>query len=227
MHHVFISGPVAVRTWIYFDDLFNLNCFNIHLSLNMLLKAWFINSKGHIRNCIPCLILWFLWLERNNSIFNGVKMNRINVIQRIKDKILALVNVNLFTLKSFSNYFHITSSLGISWLKPPNALKVLYWIKPPSNGFKLNVHGSDTGCGGLIRNSYGHLIIAFTGSIHNGNKDYAIGLAILYGIQLCITLNLTNLFIEVTYSFNISPFKNLVEVCFDPNNFYVVREIKK
>ncbi|KAI0496054.1 hypothetical protein KFK09_022361 [Dendrobium nobile] len=176
---------------------------------SLLLVSWYDYEKW----CNQWMGLFgvvFEVYEGTNSIFNGFRMNHINVIQRVKDKILALVNVNLLTVKSFKNYYHITSSLGIGWMKPPNAFKIVYWIKPPPNVFKLNVDGSGTGCGRLICDSNDHLIIAFAGSTHNGKIDYAIGLANLYGIQLCISLNLINLLIEVNSDFNISPFRDLM-----------------
>jgi len=57
MHHVFLSGLLAIKTWSYFDEIFHLNYFNAKLSINALLNCWFIKSKGHIKNFIPSLIL--------------------------------------------------------------------------------------------------------------------------------------------------------------------------
>ncbi|KAI0516028.1 hypothetical protein KFK09_008700 [Dendrobium nobile] len=76
----FISVHVAIKTWVYFDDLFKLNFFNAHLFLKYMLNASFMNSKRHIHNVIPSLILWFLWLEMNNSLLNDVWMNHHKVI---------------------------------------------------------------------------------------------------------------------------------------------------
>ncbi|KAI0524886.1 hypothetical protein KFK09_004276 [Dendrobium nobile] len=113
MHHIFISGPVAVKTWVFFDDLFHLNIFNAHLSLKAFMKAWLVEGKGNIRNTIPTLVLWFIWLERNNSVFNGVKMNHLNIIHRVKDKVLGLVAVNLISVKNFTNYSQLASYFGL------------------------------------------------------------------------------------------------------------------
>ncbi|KAI0515770.1 hypothetical protein KFK09_008437 [Dendrobium nobile] len=41
--------------------------------------AWFVNYKGHIRNVTSALIFWYLWLERNNSVFKGIKMDSARI----------------------------------------------------------------------------------------------------------------------------------------------------
>ncbi|KAI0494050.1 hypothetical protein KFK09_024181 [Dendrobium nobile] len=57
MHHIFISGMIAIKIWSYFDDIFKLNKFSAHITLYTLLNYWFINTKGHIRSVVPSRIL--------------------------------------------------------------------------------------------------------------------------------------------------------------------------
>ncbi|KAI0522445.1 hypothetical protein KFK09_004824 [Dendrobium nobile] len=171
IHHVLILASVAVRTWVYFDDLFKLNCFNYHLSLKAFLNCWLVNIKGHIRNVIPCLILWFLWLERNNSIFNGVKMGHLNVIQKVKDKVAALLAVKLISVKDFKNYLFVFKTLGGSMDPSISLVRTFKWNKPPHNFYKLNIdvsiNDNVTGFGGVIRDSNGYFVAGFAGPLNN------------------------------------------------------------
>ncbi|KAI0498665.1 hypothetical protein KFK09_019555 [Dendrobium nobile] len=231
IHHVLISGPVAVRTWAYFDDLFRLNCFNYHLPLKVFLNCWLIKVKGHIRNVIPCLILWFLWLERNNSIFNNVKMNHLNVIQNVKDKVAALWAVNLLYNKDFENYSQVCEHFGIPMAISIPLMRSYKWIKPPYNFYKLNIDVSFksnvSGFGGVIRDSNGCFVAACAGPLFNVDYQKAICMAILFGCQLCNSINIVNLVIEVSDSVNLSMFSMEEDGCCNANCFYLIREIKQ
>ncbi|PKU67224.1 Putative ribonuclease H protein [Dendrobium catenatum] len=60
MHHVFVFGPIAVKTWIYFEDVFKLNIYKTNMSIYGLLNSWFVNPIGHIRNVTYSLIFLVL-----------------------------------------------------------------------------------------------------------------------------------------------------------------------
>ncbi|KAI0498656.1 hypothetical protein KFK09_019546 [Dendrobium nobile] len=228
MHHVLISGLVAVRTWVHFDDLFKLNCFNSHISLISFLKCWLVNFKGHIRNIIPCLIMWFLWLERNNSLFNGVRMCHLNVIQKVKDKMVALMAVNLISIKHFKNYFFVFEALRCNLDFSIPVVRTFQWIKPPRNFYKLNIDVSISGIfGGVTRDSNGLLVAGFAGPLNICDYNTAMNKAILSGCQVCTTLNVFNLIIEVNSAFNFNPLVAEVDSCCNANSFYLIREIKQ
>ncbi|KAI0524885.1 hypothetical protein KFK09_004275 [Dendrobium nobile] len=99
------------------------------------------------------------------------------------------------------------------------------------NNFKLNVHDcmvdNAVGCGGLIKDSNGKLVLAFAGPIINGNVEYAMCMTILYGLQLCIPLNVTTLIIEVNSGVNISYLQFMEDRCCNLSIFYIVWDIKK
>ncbi|XP_028549836.1 putative ribosome biogenesis ATPase nvl isoform X2 [Dendrobium catenatum] len=90
-------------------------------------------------------------------------MNHQNVIQKVKDKVLALLAVNLISAKNFKNCYFVGNSLGLKLESDPNFANVIYWHKPPINFFKLNVDGTSTDCivdcGGVIRDCNGGLIV--------------------------------------------------------------------
>lgn len=70
------------------------------------------------------------------------------------------------------------------------------WVRPREGQYKLNVDGSDkdgviTG-GGIIRDAQGHLVVAFSSRYGNGTNNMAEFLALKEGIDLCNSLQLTN-----------------------------------
>ncbi|KAL0928382.1 hypothetical protein M5K25_000259 [Dendrobium thyrsiflorum] len=216
LHHVFISSPVAVKVWIYFEDLFQLNIFNVQLSIVDMLKLWFVDYKGHIRNIIPSLILWYLWMEMNNSRFNGIAMCHLRIIQNINHKIGALYSANLISGNSFKNY-----------LRLPRAV---VWLKPLVNVFKLNVDtvtfNSVWGCGGLIRDSNGDFILGFAGPSPISDVKFAINYTILYGLKIFLSLGINNVVIEVSSNLFGNSFIWLDTTRFcSPNLFYMRRDI--
>ncbi|KAI0530896.1 hypothetical protein KFK09_000444 [Dendrobium nobile] len=96
-------------------------------------------------------------------------MNHHKVIHNVKYKVLAFFSVKLLSGKNFKNYSFVGSALGLN-LDDGYIIKeaiIIYWIKPPTNFYKLNVDGisldSTKGYGGVIKDSNGILIMAFVG----------------------------------------------------------------
>ncbi|KAL0920796.1 hypothetical protein M5K25_009965 [Dendrobium thyrsiflorum] len=235
LQHVFISGPVAAKVWIYFEEFLHLNIYKGNLSINSLLCFWFVNHKGHIRNVIPSLILWFLWLERNNARYNGIPMNHQRVINNVKFKIGNLFSANLIFLKNFKNCdfalegFGINGSDTVIGTRHP---KIHAWMKPSVNCFKFNVDvatiDSVMGCGGLIRDSNGYYILGFAGPLHNSDVIVGINQAIFYGLSLCSSLDMINIVVEVCSIFT-DQACIMDDNCMNiyPKVFYLRRDIKK
>ncbi|KAL0906957.1 hypothetical protein M5K25_025491 [Dendrobium thyrsiflorum] len=204
LHHVFISSLLAIKVWIYFEDLFQLNIFNVQLSIVDMLKLWFVDYKGHIRNIIPSLILWYLWMEKNNSRFNGIAMCHLRIIQNVNHKIGALYSANLISGNSFKNYLFSMEAFGINlpMVNSQRLPRAVVWLKPLVNVFKLNVDtvsiNSVWGCGGLIRDSNGDFILGFAGPSPISDVKFTINYTILYSLRLFLSLGITNVVIEVS-----------------------------
>ncbi|KAL0913034.1 hypothetical protein M5K25_016464 [Dendrobium thyrsiflorum] len=109
--HIFINNPIAVKVWLFFEDLLKLNFYHANLSVRDLITKWFSKSKGHISHLICALILWNLWLARNNARFNAQHMNFNTMIEMIKDKIYRLYKIKVF---------------GVCWLFIPVLALVLF-----------------------------------------------------------------------------------------------------
>ncbi|KAL0927158.1 hypothetical protein M5K25_001320 [Dendrobium thyrsiflorum] len=202
------------------------------LSIVDLLKLWFVEYKGHIRNIIPSLIVWYLWLERNNSRFQGIAVCHSRIIQNVIHKIGALYSAKLISGDSFKNYSFSMETFGIEL--PTDNLqrmsRIVVWLKPRINFFKLNVDtvmvNSVWGCGGIIRDSNGDFLVGFVGPSHISDGKYAINYTILYGLNTILSLGIINVVIEVSSKFFGNSFIWLdnTESC-SPNLFYMRRDI--
>ncbi|KAL0928315.1 hypothetical protein M5K25_000189 [Dendrobium thyrsiflorum] len=158
--------------------------------------------NGHIRNVIPSLILWYLWMERNNSRFNDVTMDHQRIIYNVNHKIGVLFTAKLLSIKSFKHCLFAMEGLGIRFNVDYNQRipRSIVWLKPCVNFFKLNVDivniNNVWACGGLTQDSNGNYILGFIGPISNCDGIFAINYAILYGIRLYLALDLINLVVE-------------------------------
>ncbi|WMV36481.1 hypothetical protein MTR67_029866 [Solanum verrucosum] len=90
--------------------------------------------------------------------------------------------------RSLSNIFDANIHQHIS-----NPVK---WIKLPARTFKLNSDGSclqgACGGGGLIRDSFGHTIFAYSINLRAGTSNMTKTAALLYGLKWCADKGLTN-----------------------------------
>ncbi|XP_028556786.1 uncharacterized protein LOC114581221 [Dendrobium catenatum] len=82
------------------------------------------------------------------------------------------------------------------------------------------------GCGGIIRDGHGKLILSFAGP-SSGNPRLAILNSILYGLNSYLSLGITNITIEAKCFMNIHCLLNSVDVPCDPEVFYIARAIKQ
>ncbi|KAI0511688.1 hypothetical protein KFK09_012320 [Dendrobium nobile] len=230
INHVFINGPIAIRVWNYFDNIFKVMVDGYYESFTSIIKDWIIPIKGHIRNTIPVLICWYLWASRNDSKHNNIRMDAMNIISKFKNKVIQLYNANLIKPSSFKNHYNAASAFGlvISNRKIKSREKLIYWKRPVIDYFKLNTDGSynsvTAGCGGIIRDHNGKIVVAFAGP---SSGTYAITAEIdslNFGVKLCQSLGFTNIWIEVDALLLIHYISG--NSSYNPTNFYKIREIK-
>ncbi|KAF3677206.1 hypothetical protein FXO38_03913 [Capsicum annuum] len=117
--------------------------------------------------------LWYLWINRNNNIFNHDK---------------SLLKIDIVTNKVLK-FVHITST------DPSHNCSItlhLKWLKPPTGQLKLNINGSfhkatsKRGIGGVIRNSNGDWQLGFTGFCLENHPTIAELQALKSGLELAL-----------------------------------------
>ncbi|KAL0924030.1 hypothetical protein M5K25_004832 [Dendrobium thyrsiflorum] len=136
--------------------------------------------------------------------------------------------------ENFKNCSFASEGLGITGtdiVKGVRHPKPIVWMKPPVNYFKLNVDvatiDSVMDCGGLIWDSNGYYILGFARPILNYDVIIGINQAIIYGLRLCSSLDMTNIVVEVCSIFADQAFTmndNYMDTF--PKVFYLRRDIK-
>ncbi|PKU82515.1 Putative ribonuclease H protein [Dendrobium catenatum] len=155
----------------------------------------------------------------------------MSLITQIKDKVRWIYGAKLITFNYFHRYHHLAKAFDISveasFLLPPNRILVR-WIKPSSGYYKLNTDGAfsnlKAGYGGIIRDCRGNTILAFASPSVIRTACLAEILALKYGLNLCNTLGITNVGIELDAQTILHYISG--KGSSNPLYFYIIREIK-
>ncbi|XP_015170859.1 uncharacterized protein [Solanum tuberosum] len=93
----------------------------------------------------------------------------------------------------------------IERVNPVLNINFIKWRKPPDNYLKLNTDGcskgnpGEAGGGGILRDHQGNINMAFQTYFGNCSNNMAEGLAILKGLQWCVTNHLHNVIIKTNF----------------------------
>ncbi|WMV43106.1 hypothetical protein MTR67_036491 [Solanum verrucosum] len=114
--------------------------------------------------------------------------------------IQAVVN-SIFPDYKFSSNWPSTC-WEIERLKPKVNIQLVTWNKPDVGKFKINIDGSYrddgmAGIGGIIRDSHGDFIMAFSWKINCTSSNQAEAIAAKFGAQLCKDNGLDNYDMEM------------------------------
>ncbi|XP_042016203.1 uncharacterized protein LOC121764212 [Salvia splendens] len=86
LQHLFIEGQGASQVWRFFDCWFEgkseplLHSDSIPTRLERWAKRTRQTAMAHLARVVPCLVFWFLWAERTNCRYNGVRFRAYSVI---------------------------------------------------------------------------------------------------------------------------------------------------
>lgn len=145
INHIFSSCTFAQYVWA----LFPISTQTLHPNSDI--AYWFWNlASPKLRNK-RVVVFWYLWKTRNHYIFQYHPVNPFHVFSKATN---ALLEWNMSRL-----YIGTRSTQAVS----PD-----WWLLPPPGWLKLNFDGSfhntsgKPGIGGLIRDSLGKLIMAYT-----------------------------------------------------------------
>lgn len=174
--HLFLHGEVAAEVWglvaAWFPSLPVLNP-DVN-DIESRIKFWHLRlghtSRAHVSSIIPCLVLWFIWSQRNGRIHRGDLFNVDSVISRIKQHLQQLISGGTLGREQWSGSV-IPDTLDTStWrVKPRKQVRMVRWIPPEDNWVKLNTNGhwSNGGmrAGGILRDERGSIIRGFMAKI--------------------------------------------------------------
>lgn len=202
--HLFIKSETAKAIWTCFGSIFRLP--HNFQSLAHALYTW-MPEKGNLSQFEFCranvfaIVCWEIWVTRCATNFDGTPIRARVICQRVIGQV-QMLSVS-FSPRKPSSIFQ-SQMLGIMGIRPSaRPLKPGRWVKweAPSQGrFKLNIDGSaidsSFACGGIIRDSKGCLVAAFSNFYGQGTNTLAEFLALRDGLDLCKTMGLEDVIVE-------------------------------
>ncbi|KAF6143066.1 hypothetical protein GIB67_041134 [Kingdonia uniflora] len=192
--HLFVRGELATHIWSHFSRF----C-GVKMVANQTYWArqgtWFkaankSTQMGVARGILPGLICWEIWKARCKFRYEETEIRHDLLIREITSCVQdCLKNVTLNVDKNFSD----TISIQLLQLHTITVLVrktiVVRWCKPPVGFFKLNTNGSIAdnlcGAGGIVRNSRGVMVFAFSAALVPGTNTTAELYVLLLGLQHC------------------------------------------
>ncbi|KAL0368333.1 UNVERIFIED_CONTAM: hypothetical protein Scaly_1052200, partial [Sesamum calycinum] len=173
-----LSAAAVQGVWQHFAAIFGL-CLCDTGSLTHMVHFWRystpFHSDLHIRTLIPFLIHWFTWTQRNAAKYRGYRSRPIALFLR---------------------------SSAISAHSSSSSPSIVRWHAPSLSWFTLNTDGSSlgnpglAGAAGIIRNSAGHVHLAYQFALGTGTSVLAELTAVWWG-ELALTHGLAPLVVEV------------------------------
>ncbi|KAI0495440.1 hypothetical protein KFK09_021741 [Dendrobium nobile] len=157
-------------------------------------------------------------------------MDASQIILNVRHKILQFYSYNLITVKTFKKCTNMAIAFGI----PMNngiinsVDKIVKWIKPKPPYVKLNSDGSVgpncAGAGGIIRDQLGCILAVYIAPLQCSNAISTELMALHYGLNICIKMGITYVWIEVDAMLLNQIINNVVPS--NPQNFYLISKIK-
>ncbi|KAL0298881.1 UNVERIFIED_CONTAM: putative ribonuclease H protein [Sesamum radiatum] len=216
--YLFIESAAVQGVWQHFAAIFGL-CLCDTRSLTHMVHFWRystpFHSDLHIRTLIPFLILWFTWTQRNAAKYRGVPFTTDGIILEVQRHLRTLYAARTLTSTQWKGDLHQAVIMGFIFCqKAPRAPSIVRWRAPSPSWFKLNTDGSSlgnpglAGAVGIIRDSVGHVHLAYQFALGTGTSVLADLTAVWRGMELALTRGLAPLVVEVDATTVISILKS-------------------
>ncbi|KAL0329209.1 UNVERIFIED_CONTAM: hypothetical protein Sradi_4907600 [Sesamum radiatum] len=205
--HLFIESAAVQGVWQHFAAIFGLYLCDTG-SLTHMVHFWRystpFHSDLHIRTLIPFLILWFTWTQRNAAKYRGVPFSTDSIILEVQRHLRILYAARTLTSTQWKGDLHQAAVMGFIFRQQvPRAPSIVPWHTPSPSWFKLNTDGSSlgnpglVGATGIIRDSAGHVHLAYQFALGTGTSVLAELTAVWRGMELALTHGLAPLVVEV------------------------------
>ncbi|XP_073024476.1 uncharacterized protein [Primulina eburnea] len=205
--HIFIRSPVTRSVWHFFGAVFRVRIPDTE-DFSLFLSAWkrdLVWSRGgHVREFLPCIVLWFLWTARNDAKHRHLPISGETVKFQILSYLRLAHSARSVKPRHWLSVFHVARSMGILVaLHRLHRTAIVRWLRPPSGCFKLNVDGSsrgtsgDSSAGGVVRDDFGRVVLSFSEFIGAGSYLRAELWAVWRGLLHCSDHSFFPLWIEL------------------------------
>lgn len=184
--HLFLTSEVANSVWSFFAYLTGIQ--GHMLTINHLISTRGAASRGQslaawLRRLLPGIILWELWISRNDARYDTSTMLSYDVISKVRTSISDLYYGFKLKLHKGDITEDCITFFNLSTRDPQHLLKLILWRKPTHPWIKLNTDGASKGnpghsdIGGIFRNNF-DFIFAFSKYCGINTSFYAETLAI-------------------------------------------------
>ncbi|XP_031100721.1 uncharacterized protein LOC116004702 [Ipomoea triloba] len=194
LDHCLLLCNRVQNVWNYFSGVFGLPLLNTS-SVRSKCHAWWLSSSpnsavGYITRLMPSLVLWFLWVAYNESIFEGSAFSATRTIKRIKRESLLISLSRSVRKQHSSDSFLLSEGFIANFVESPRrAITWVQWLAPPPGCLKLNTdafYSANGAAGGAcLRNANGSLIIALRFPLVASSALEAEALALRFALQWC------------------------------------------
>ncbi|XP_075497412.1 uncharacterized protein LOC142534428 [Primulina tabacum] len=187
--HIFIDSPLARSVWHYFGAVFHVRI-PLTSDFRLFLSAWKRHPgwtpRGHVKEFLPFIVLWFLWTARNDAKHRHLHISAETVKSQILSYLRLAHAASTVKPMHWRGVLQAARAMGIFvQLRRARKLTIVRWLRPPFGCFKLNVDGSSRGSpgdstvGGVVRDSSGHVVVSFSELIGVGTNTLAHDVCIL------------------------------------------------
>ncbi|KAL0323536.1 UNVERIFIED_CONTAM: hypothetical protein Sangu_1972900 [Sesamum angustifolium] len=146
------------------------------------------HSDLHIRTLIHFLIVWFTWTQRNAAKYRGVSFSTNGIILEVQRHLRTLYAARTLTSTQWKGDLHQAAVIDGSSLGNPGL----------------------AGAAGIIRDSAGHVHLAYQFALGTGTSVLTELTAVWRGMELALTHGLAPLVVEVDATTVISLLKSSV-----------------
>ncbi|KAL0315410.1 UNVERIFIED_CONTAM: putative ribonuclease H protein [Sesamum radiatum] len=197
----------STGAWQHFAAIFGLRLCDTG-SLTHMVHFWRYStlflSDLHIRTLIRFLILWFTWTQRNAAKYHGIPFSTDDIILEVQRHLRTLYAAWILMSTQWKGDLHQAIVMGFIYRQQvPRAPSIVRWRAPSPSWFKLNTDGSSlgnpglAGAAGIIRDSAGHVHLAYQFALGTGTSVLAELTTIWRGMELALIYGLAPLVVEV------------------------------
>jgi hypothetical protein len=153
---LFVSCPFTRQVWILLEGILKTKLTWEGLTVDDCLSSFVGKHQSFIT--LPATVCWYIWLERNNLLFN----NGSTIPQVVATKVVSCYNASLVT-QSVKATFKIK--------RPPRLQQIVGWFDGVASGDGLN-----SGVGGVISlNTNYHFKWTFNTGAGTNNRAELMG----------------------------------------------------
>ncbi|KAL0307550.1 UNVERIFIED_CONTAM: hypothetical protein Scaly_2979300 [Sesamum calycinum] len=169
--HLFIESAAVQGVWQHFAAIFGL-C---------------LCDTGSLTHM-------FTWTPRNAAKYRGVPFSTDSIILEVQHHLRTLYAARTLTSTQWKGDLHQAAVMGFIFRQQvPRAPSIVRWHAPSPSWFKLNTDGSSlgnpslAGATGIIRDSAGHVHLAYQFALGTGTSVLAELTAVWRGMELALT----------------------------------------